>query len=159
MTMMLRALVRDEAGGAMVETAFALPVLVTMIYGIFQFGIAMYANSSIQNSLGEGARFATLCVNPSIATGCGRPTNEQIIARMTAARFGAPYGTYGTPTVVPGPTGTRYLDLTATYSMPTSFILVNGPVINFVRTKRVYTADPPPPPATTTPATPSTTAT
>jgi Flp pilus assembly protein TadG len=136
----LRALLRDEAGGAMVETAFALPVLITMIYGIFQFGIAMYANSSIQNALGDGARYATLCVNPSTATGCGRPTNDQIIARIKAARMGAPYGTYGEPTVVAGPDGCRCLDLGVTYVMPTSFILVNGPVITFVRSKRVYVA-------------------
>ena len=37
----------------------------------------------MQHALGEGARLATLCVNPTTATGCGTPTDAQIEAAMT----------------------------------------------------------------------------
>lgn len=155
MTKLLHRIRHDEHGGAMVETALALPVFLTMIWGIVQFGLAVHANNGTQNALGEGARFATLCVQPTVTTGCRRPTNAAIIARINERLFASNYGTFGTPTVTPGPTTAAipYLDLRVTYSFPTSLIFVNGPEIVFVRSKRVYTTGQPvPPPATTTPA-------
>ena len=146
-----RNFVRDEHGGAMVETALALPVLLTMIWGIVQFGLAMHANNGIQNALGEGARFATLCVNPTLATGCRRPTNAEIIARIKERRFSSTYGTFDEPTVTPSPAGATlpYVDLQVVYRMPTSLIFVNGPVIVFNRSKRVYVTGAPTPSAAT----------
>lgn len=142
MMALLHKLARDDSGGAMVETALALPIGLTMIWGVIQFGLALYANAGIQNALGEGARYATLCVAPNAATGCGRPTDEQIVTRISERRFSSTYGTFGTPTVAAGQTssGLRYLDLKVTYSVVPSLILVNGPTIVFTRTKRVYIA-------------------
>lgn len=139
---LLTQLVRDEGGGAMVETALALPPFLAMIWGITQFGLAMHANNGIQNALGEGARFATLCVNPTLATGCGRPTNEQIIARIKERRFSSTYGSFSEPTVTQSAATepNKFLVLSVTYNMPTSLIFVNGPTISFTRTKRVYVA-------------------
>lgn len=146
----LRRIVRDESGGAMVETALALPIFLMMIWGIVQFGLAVHANNGIQNALGEGARYATLCVNPTIANGCRRPTDAQIVARINDRRFSSTYGSFGTPTVTPGPNTAAipYIDLRVTYTMPTSLIFINGPVMTFVRTKRVYVTGQPTPPAT-----------
>jgi Flp pilus assembly protein TadG len=126
----------------MVEAALALPVFFAMMWGVVQFGLALHANAGIQQALGEGARFATLCVNPNPTTGCGRHSDADIIARINARRFSSTYGTFGTPTVSAGttPTGLRFLDLSVTYTVVPSLILVNGPTITFVRTKRVYLA-------------------
>lgn len=142
-----RDLLRDERGGAMVETALALPILLTMIWGIVQFGLAMHANNGIQNALGEGARYATLCVNPTLVNGCRRPTDAQIIARIKERRFSSTYGSFDEPTVTPSPsTATMpYVDLQVVYRMPTSLIFVNGPVMVFTRTKRVYVTGSPTP--------------
>jgi Flp pilus assembly protein TadG len=144
------SLLSDESGGAMVETALALPVFLTMIWGITQFGLAMHANNGIQNALGEGARYATLCVNPTLATGCRRPTNAQIITRIKERRFSSTYGTFDEPTITPSPsTATMpYVDLQLTYRMPTSLIFLNGPMIVFTRSKRVYVTGSPTPVAT-----------
>ena len=43
---------RDERGGAMVETAFALPILIIMIWMIAQLGLAFRAMAGIQHALG-----------------------------------------------------------------------------------------------------------
>jgi Flp pilus assembly protein TadG len=144
---LFRQLTQAEDGGAMVETALALPVLLAMIWGITQFGLAVHANNGIQNALGEGARFATLCVQPTIATGCRRPTNQQIIDRINERRFSSTYGTFGTPTVTAGPSTEPipYIVLAVSYSMPTNLIFVNGPVITFNRSKRVYVTGEPVP--------------
>lgn len=147
----LQKLFRDQSGAAVVETALALPVLLSMIWGITQFGLAMHANNGIQNALGEGARYATLCVNPTITTGCRRPTDDEIKARITARKFSSTYGTFDTPTITASPASATmpYLDLSVTYRMPTSLIFVNGPVMVFTRTKRVYVTGSPTPAAAT----------
>jgi Flp pilus assembly protein TadG len=134
------SLLRDESGATMVETAFALPVLIIMIWGIFQFGIALHAQAGMQHALGEGARFATLCINPTITTGCSRPTDTQIVARMNAVRFGTGYGTFGTPTVTPPAAGENFLTLAVSYEMPINFLFFPGPTVTFAQSKRVYVA-------------------
>lgn len=140
MTKLSKRLLADQHGGAMVETAFALPIFLMMIWGITQFGLAVYANNGIQHALGDGARYATLCVSPSVTTGCRRPSNKQIIDRIKERRFSSTYGTFSEPTVTSGPTTATvpYVDLQVSYSMPTSLIFINGPTMTFVRTKRVY---------------------
>jgi Flp pilus assembly protein TadG len=145
MMTMIQRLLRDDSGAAMVETAFALPVLLTMIWGIFQFGVAMHAHAGMQNALGEGARLATLCRNPTVATGCSRPSNDEIIARMSNTRFGTGYGTFGTPTVTAGtaPSASQPADhiiLGVTFNMPMNFLFFPGPTVTFTQTKRVYVA-------------------
>ena len=51
---------RDECGAAAVEFALCVPILVSMIYGIFEFSQLYWANAGMQHALGEGARLATL---------------------------------------------------------------------------------------------------
>ena len=145
MMRIIRNIGKDEHGSAMVQLALALPVFLTMIWGIVQFGLAVFANNGLQQALGEGARFATLCVSPTVATGCRRHSDTDIRAKIVSSRFNSTYGSYGTPTVTPGPAtaAIKYVDLAATYSMPTSLIFVNGPTIVFTRTKRVYVAGDP----------------
>lgn len=137
---MVRQLLRDESGAAMVETAFALPVLITLIWGIFQFGVALQGHAGMQHSLGEGARFATLCLNPNVTTGCGRPTDAQIIARMTSSRFNSGYGSYGEPTVTAGAAGSKTIILATTFTMPLNFMFFPGPTVTLSRNKTVYLA-------------------
>jgi hypothetical protein len=137
---LLIKLARNERGGAMVEAALALPIFLMMLWGVVQFGLAVYARNGIQNALGDGARFATLCVSPTVANGCRRPSNQQIIDRINERKFSTTYGTFNTPTVTDGPANAAipYIDLRVSYTMPTSLIFVNGPVMTFVHTKRVY---------------------
>ena len=130
---------RDERGAAVIEIAIALPTLILFIWGIFQLGIAFQANAGMQHALGEGARFATLCLNPS-STGCSTPTNTAISNRIYARVFGTNVGTFSTPIVTDGPSGEKYKDLSVTFTMPTNFLFFYGPNISITQTKRVYVA-------------------
>lgn len=134
-------LVRAEEGAAAIETAFALPVFIVLVWGIFQFGVVFQGNAGMQHALGEGARMATLCINPTVADGCSSPTDAEIIAKMQSSRFGTGYGTFGTPTVTDGAVGTNTKILTVTFTMPLNFLLFNGPTVTMVRNKTVYIAD------------------
>ena len=122
--------------------AIALPVLLIFIYGIFEIGIAGQAIAGMQHGLGEGARYATICVNPTAAGVCGVPTDTQISDRIKAKKFGVGVGTFDDPSVtIPDPTAcTNCRDLSVTFHMPMNFLFFSAPSINITRSKRVYLA-------------------
>jgi len=71
--MKLRARIKaDESGAAAIEMAFAIPVLIVMIWAFVQLAEVYRAVAGMQQALGEGARYATLCLSQS-ATGCTAP--------------------------------------------------------------------------------------
>src|SRR5215213_10349195 len=65
-------LTRDERGVAVIEMAFALPILILMIWMFVQLAQVYRAVAGIQQALGEGSRYATLCYTQSV-TGCAAP--------------------------------------------------------------------------------------
>jgi Flp pilus assembly protein TadG len=137
----LHALLRDERGATVVELAFALPVFIALIWMLVQLGFVFRANAGIQQALGEGARFATLCVNPNANLGCGQPTVAQVQARMQATVGGHEMGTFEAETPVPGVSGgAAYYDLRVNFSMPTSLLIYPGPTVTLSKTKRVWVA-------------------
>ena len=120
----------DAQGAATVEMALTLPILMMLIYGIFQIGVILAANAGMQHALGEGARFATLFPTP---------TNEQIVARMQAKKFGVHVGVWVDPTSVDAVSpATGYKTLSIGYSVTPNFLFFNGPAISWTRTKKVY---------------------
>jgi Flp pilus assembly protein TadG len=138
-----RRLRTNEEGAAVVEFAFAMPILIMFIWGIAQFGMVMAADAGIQNALGEGARIATIFPTPN---------NTTIRQRMEDSLFGDFLGSYTITapaitnvtrtTTTGGVTSTtvigRYIDLNITYTVTPNFLFFNGPVITMPRSKRVY---------------------
>jgi Flp pilus assembly protein TadG len=137
---MLKLLRRSERGAAAIEMAIALPVLLVMIYGIFQIGLVFQANAGMQHALGEGARLASLCV--PTATGCNAPSDSSVVTRMQDKLFGANIGTFGTPTVTTPTTATctNCRLLTVTYTVTPNYLFFNGRPVSLTRSKRVYLA-------------------
>lgn len=126
---------RDERGAGAVEFALTVPVLITMIYGIFEFSQLYEANAGMQHALGEGARFATLCVKTS--TGCSAQTDADIKAKMNAKLFGpVGGGGFNVQDIV---AGTNSKTLTVTYTRSMNFLFFRGPTITLTRSKLVYT--------------------
>jgi Flp pilus assembly protein TadG len=125
---------RDESGAGAVEFALTVPILITLIYGIFEFSQLYEANAGMQHALGEGARFATLCVPTS--TGCNAETNDDIKAKMNAKLFGPVGGTFNVQDVVDG---TNSKTLTITYTRTMNFLFWTGPAVTLTRSKLVYT--------------------
>jgi len=123
----------DEKGAAAIEMAFALPILLLFVYGIFQLGVILQANAGMQHALGEGARYATLYP---------KPADSAIVTRMSDKVFGLNIGTFSTPTVTTPSTAvcTNCRLLTVNYTVTPNFLFFNGPAINLTRTKQVYTA-------------------
>ena len=133
---------RDDRGVATIEMAFALPILIVMIWMFVQLAQVYRAVAGIQQGLGEGARYATLCLTPS-ATGCSIPPPDQIKAKINASVYGIGPGTFSVSTPVlqtDASYGGKYYDLTVSYTQHTSLLLVPGPDISVSRSKRVWVA-------------------
>lgn len=128
-----RKLTRNEDGAAVIEMAFALPILVMLLWMIVQLGLVFRAMSGIQHALGEGARAATLWPVPATDT---------IEDRMEAAVYGIGPGDFDIVPPVSGTAdGSDYLDLEVTYSQDTDLLFLPGPTINVSRSKRVWVAE------------------
>ena len=128
-----RKLSRNEKGAAVIEMAFALPILIMLLWMMVQLGLVLRAMSGIQHSLGEGARVATLWPVPS---------DDTITNRMQAAVYGIGPGDFTIVDPVAGTAdGSDYLDLQVTYTQDTDLIFLPGPTINVSRSKRVWVAE------------------
>jgi Flp pilus assembly protein TadG len=135
MMMRLRDL-RDQSGSAAVEFAFAIPVLIMMIWGIFQIAMVLQANAGVQQALGEGARYATIFNTSTKA----RPTDSQISSRITSAKFGVGNGTWHAPVIDDSnETSGGYILISVQFDVPTDFLFFQGPNVTLKQTKRVYT--------------------
>lgn len=137
--MTLKCLRKNEDGAAAVEFALAVPVLVTLIYGIFECSQLYEANAGMQHALGEGARLATLCIpNTAVSSGCDNPSDTAITARENARLFGPVGGSFNVQTPTTN-AGNKVLTITYTRSM--NFLFFTGPTITLTRTKQVYTVN------------------
>jgi hypothetical protein len=130
--MTVRRLRSNERGVTAIETAFAMPVLVVMLWMLVQLGQVYRAMSGIQHALGEGARLATLYPTPD---------NEAIEDKILDAVYGIGPGHFEITEPSPGTeesTGASYLDLTVSYTQDTDLLLFPGPTITVTRSKRVW---------------------
>ena len=57
---------KQEHGGSAVEFALVLPVLVVLIFGIVELGLALYDKAVITNASREGARTGILFKKPPV---------------------------------------------------------------------------------------------
>ena len=130
----VRCLRRDENGVAVIEMAFALPVLVVMIYIFVQLAQVYRALAGIQQALGEGARMATLWP---------RPAPEDVHDKIEASVYGIGPGEFTVDMPELKNDGTEignYYDLKVSYTQSTNLLFFPGPDISVSRTKRVWVA-------------------
>jgi Flp pilus assembly pilin Flp len=145
---LVRRLARNNDGVAAIEMAFALPILVLMLWMLIQLAEVYRAVAGIQQALGQGARYATLCLNPSSegcetpAPGTGTaPATGTIKRKILDSVYGIGPGDFSVDDPVPGTSGTgKYYDLTVRYTQPTSLLFAPGPTITLSRSKRVWIA-------------------
>lgn len=75
---MIRWMTRRNRGQELVEYALTLPLLLLIVLGIMEFGIAIFTYNSIANAAREGARVGAVA----------RGTTEEVIEAVTNAAIG-----------------------------------------------------------------------
>jgi Flp pilus assembly protein TadG len=122
-----------QDGAAATEFAFAIPIIVTMFYGMAQFGIILMANAGIRHATDTAARAATVYI------GATPMSDEDIIEIANENIYGVENGTLSTPTVTRGTSnGVSYVDITVAYSAPVDLILYQTAPIQLSETRRAY---------------------
>ncbi len=120
----------DERGAAAVEFVIAVPVVLMMIFGIMQISMVLFAQAGLREAVEAGARYATIYPSPS---------DEQIIAKVNATRFGLDATRLSGPNIVHGTTsGVHYVDVSMTYTTPLNFVFFHGPTVTLNKTRRAY---------------------
>lgn len=70
-----RALFKGEGGTALVEFALAAPIVVAVLFGLVEFGYAVFAKGVITNAGREGARYGVVLSSP-------RKTEAEVQAKV-----------------------------------------------------------------------------
>ena len=111
---------RTQAGTSTVEMTIVLPVLLLLVFGIGDFGIAYTRWSSLTNAVREGARVGVVFRNP-----CDAAVVETIIEN-TVSTFAASAGVDGPSivTTVTNPCGATGTQLTVSSTVPYDYIAV-----------------------------------
>jgi Flp pilus assembly protein TadG len=124
----ISTILRDRSGASAIEFAIAVPILVSFIWGIFEFALLFQAAAGMDNALARGARKATIWPTPS---------TTEISNEITSGKFGVSNGSWGTPTIVTNGAGTT-MTITVSYSQPLDFLFFSGPTVTLTRSKVVY---------------------
>ena len=124
----------DNRGAAVIEMAIALPVLVFIIYGIFESALLLRASAGMQHGIGEGARLATIYPTPS---------NAAVTARVNDKLFGMQDAKAGFPlvsVVKANNTTHQWYTIGVTYKKDVDFLFLPSRTVTITHSKRVYTA-------------------
>ena len=122
---------RSESGASAVEFALLLPLLMMILFGILEFGLALYRQAILTNASREGARLGIVQSTPAITTA---QINAAIDTYLTSA--GIPPGDVSRTIVAGGVTGTP---VQVGLTLPYTYVVLPGltsitPTINLVAT-------------------------
>lgn len=125
----MRVLFSNRKGGAAVEFAMALPVLVTLVIGTLQAGMVYEASSGLRFATDEAARYASIYP---------RPSDTEIQTRLLSKVFGIQPANVSVSFAHGTSSSVAWVDITATASVPTAVAFLNLPAISFTEHRRAY---------------------
>lgn len=127
---MMKRLLSDTRGSLGLEFGLALPILVTLIIGVLQFGLILNANGAMRNAMGEGLRLAK--VNPSATSAEVKQRTKDTLVGVD--RNGITTLVFARATINGVSRGTMVMTIKMTPVIPFAPI----PPIELTQTKTVY---------------------
>lgn len=108
----MRGRLRDERGASAVEFAFIVPLLITLVLGIAEFGRGFQVQGTLSAAAREGVRVMALQNDEDAAFDAVRAATSTLDPTITdeQMRF--------KPAVCPQTGGTQLVELTITYTHP-----------------------------------------
>jgi Flp pilus assembly protein TadG len=119
---------RQQCGSATVEMALVLPLLLLLMFGIAEFGIALYRQEVLTNASREGARAGIVLSTPPVTTA---QIQSVVTNYLTNAGWNAALATV-TATGAGGAFGSN---VTVTVTFDTTFSILSGLVPGLPATK------------------------
>ena len=119
--MSLHKKLRSESGASAVEFALLLPVLMMILFGIIEFGLALHRQAILTNASREGARLGIVQSIPAITTAA---VNAKIDTYLTAAGITPGSVTRNSP--FPGVGGVTGTPVTVTLTLPYTYAVLPG---------------------------------
>jgi Flp pilus assembly protein TadG len=113
--------IRNERGQTMVELAMVLPMLLVLLLGIFQFGVAFNNYITLTDAVRAGARKA------AVSRGAANPVAD-CVNEVLAAKGGLDPAKLGGPTCTSS--WTSGSDVTVTANYPYSISLLNWVIVS-----------------------------
>lgn len=125
----MRKRLRSESGASAVEFALLLPVLMMVLFGIIEFGLALYRQAILTNASREGARLGIVQSVPPITTAAINATIDNYLTNA-----GVTPGSVSRTILAGGVTGTP---VRVTLTLPYTFAVLPNltsvvPTINLV---------------------------
>lgn len=114
----LRRLFAAESGAALVETAVILPVFLTLVGGVYEFGFFLYQEQLVTSGVRDAARYLALSADPTSATNQSNARNLAVSGSISG----------GTPRVV----GWETSDVSVSITSIDNATFGSGPVVQIV---------------------------
>lgn len=108
---------KKQKGMAAVEFGFVVPVLMMLLFGIAEFGIAFYRQGVLAGAVREGARTGIVATSP-------RPTSGQIEDKVKSYLAGVGWDSAPAVVKVSGAGGASGSALTVEATYPTSLAVI-----------------------------------
>ena len=137
----LRRALRCEGGGAMLDTALTLPIVLTLFFCFMEACLIAYAKNMITECAREGTRYA-------MYHGSTCPTSSNPTCQATASQVNTYVSSLGWPNLSGGtmsvstsyPSGSEapgnYVQVQVTYSMPVTMPFVPSTTFNLSSTSK-----------------------
>ena len=128
--MTIKKFLSDNRGAVIIETAFALPVLVLLMIGMLQFSLVLQASGAMRHAIGQGIRFAK--VNPSA-------TETEVLAEARQALGGInPSGIKSMELLRGTSNGADFANITMTYEITPIIPFAAIPPISLTEVRQGY---------------------
>ena len=93
--MTIRQFARSDRAAALVEFAIVLPILLLLVFGVVDFGRALYTANNLTSAVREGARLASAQISPDPTVAGSKAAVQTAVTNYVVAFGGNP----GNPTV------------------------------------------------------------
>jgi Flp pilus assembly protein TadG len=113
-----------------IEFGLIAPALIALLLGIAQVSVVYFAKSGLSHAIAEGARLAT--VFP-------RPSDDVIVARISARRFGLDPQNLSAATITHGTeNGADFAEIELSYTMRLDFVFIPIRPVTLRESRRVF---------------------
>jgi len=126
--MKTKMILKDQNGGAAVEFALILPLLIVLLFGIVEFGLLTYNKQIITNASREGARAGIVIRNPIRLTDAQIQAVAIKYAQKYLVTFGSGTLSFNPAITPPEPRSGALLgtNLTFTVEYPYDFLVLSA---------------------------------